>query len=280
MIVRVGDRTECGRAVDLVADVGPDDVAAAVRTGRATADGTEIEVYARDPGPLHERVGAVGPSPSIRPRTALALAARSRGWSTPVDARLAAARERLDAVDVDGADVDLAASRRRVAEATAETEAARERVATARGRLLAEAGDDATDGAAADRLAAAVRELSEVETAAVAARETHGSARTSVRRTRERLRERLRVADEVGNLERRARARLVEHARPAYRAALAAVPGHSIAADPFDTDPDAMALAVARVAHLRAPVVLACDRFPDARSAARWLRAPAIRLEP
>lgn len=281
MIVRVGDLSARGRAVGLSTDVPPERVAEAVRE-RAACDAGErtIEVRSRAAGPLHERVGCVGPSPSIRPRTALAVAARSRGWSTPLDARLAAARKKLESADVEGVDVDLAATRQRVAEASADTEAVREQVATARGRLLAGGGGEGTDPAAADRLEDAVRELSEVETAAVAARESHASARAAADRSRDRLRERLRLADEVGNLERAARATLVERAQPAYRAALGAVPGESVPGDPFAADPDAMALAVARVGRLAAPVVLGCDRFPDADAAARWLRAPVIRLEP
>lgn len=277
MIVRVGDRTVCGRAVDLEAAVAPERVAEAVRTGSATAGDVEIEVSARSATPLHDRVGSVGPSPAIRPRTALAVATRSRGWTTPVDGRLAAARERLAEADVELADADLAARRRRVAEAAAQTDALRERVAEARGRVLAAAG---ADGESGDRLEDAVRQLSEVETAAVAAREAHRRGRVAARGERDRLRERLRLADEVANLERRARADLVERALPAYRAALAAVPDTAAPSDPFAAAPDAMALAVARVGHLRAPVVLGCGRFPDARSASRWLRAPVVRLEP
>lgn len=278
MIVRVGDRTVCGRAVDLEAAVAPERVAEAVRTGSATAGDVEIEVYARSAGPLHDRVGWIGPSPAIRPRTALAVAARSRGWTTPVDGRLAAARERLAETDVEPADADLAARRRRIAEAAAETDALRERVAEARGRVLA--GAAGADGEPGDRLEDAVRQLSEVETAAVAAREAHRRGRVAARRERDRLRERLRLADEVANLERRARADLVERALPAYRAALAAASTGDPPSDPFAATPDAMALAVARVGHLRAPVVLVCGRFPAAPDASRWLRAPVIRLEP
>jgi hypothetical protein len=49
-------------------------------------------------------------------------------------------------------------------------------------------------------------------------------------------------------------------------------------ADPWGADPVARALAVARVAALSAPVVLACDRFGSADAAADWLDAPVIRL--
>ena len=42
--------------------------------------------------------------------------------------------------------------------------------------------------------------------------------------------------------------------------------------------PDAMALAIARLARPAAPLVLACDRFADATAAARWLDAPVCRL--
>lgn len=278
MILRVGDAVRAGRAVDLPAGEGvtADAVAEAVRTGTARTGDATVEVWARTPGALHDCVGAIPSEPSIRPRTALAVAARSRGWRTPVDARLAAARVELAALAVDADDANLADRRRAVAEASSGIDRLRERVAEARGRLASEP-DDATPG---DSLEAAVGELADAETTAAAARESLAEARTRTRATRDRLEARLRLADEVGNLRRTARACLVERAEPAYRAALAAVPGLDRPADPFEAPPDAMALAVARVGALSAPVVLSCGRFPDASAAARWLDAPAIRLSP
>lgn len=286
MIVQVGDRVERGRAVDLGGGcpaLEPATVATAVREGRAEADGTPIAVQARQAGALHERVGCVTPDASLRPRTALAVAARSRGWSTPVDNALRDARDRLATVAAEtptGSDPDALTARRRLADADDEVARLRERVAETRGRVQAQrnGGTGAADADAA--LEDAVRDLSEVETAVAAAREKRRVARAEARAARDRLEDRLALEDEVGNLERRARAHLVERARDAYESALATVPDIDDPAAPFDAPPDAMALAVARVGEFAAPVVVACGRFADARAAARWLDAPTVRLEP
>ena len=286
MIVRVGDRVERGRAVDLVdwcPTLAPATVARAVREGRAEADGTPVAVQARQAGALHERVGCVTPAASLRPRTALAVAARSRGWSTPVDGALREARERLATVAAEtatGPDPNGLTARRRLADADDEVARLRERVAEARGRVQArrDGGTGSADSDAA--LQDVVRDLSEVETAVAAAREKRRVARAEARAARDRLEDRLALEDDVGNLERQARAHLVERARAAYESALATVPDIDEPIAPFDAPPDAMALAVARVGDTAAPVVVACDRFADARAAARWLDAPAVRLEP
>lgn len=297
MICRAGEGTVAGRAVDLRsceavedADLDPETVATAVREGAATtAEGTRVSVLARTPGPLHHRVGCVTPAVSIRPRTALAVAARSRGWTTPVDDDLVAARERLRAHRAGEGDTprdedrpETTARRRDLAAVTADVDRLRERAAEARGRLQAsDAGETTAPSDGEAPLAAAIRELSEAETAAAAARERHRRARDAARDRRDRLQERLHVADEVRNLEREARAHLVGRARDAYETALGAVPGgpdSTPPSDPFAAEPDAMALAVARVGDVSAPVVLAGDRFSDAGTAARWLGAPVVRL--
>lgn len=285
MIVRVGDRAFEGGAVDLAAvgsSLDPRAVATAVREGRARRDGTVVTVEARETGALHERVGCVTPTATLQPRTALAVAARSRGWTTPVDDDLARARERLDDVDLgDTADATGVEARRTLARAEDEVARLRERVAEARGRVQARRDQDANTADDADAaLTDAVRALSEVETAAAAAREERRAARAEARAVRDRLADRLALEDEVANLERRARAHLVDRARDAYESALSSVPELDGPADPFDAPPDAAALAVARVGDLAAPVVVACGRFDTACAATRWLDAPAIRLDP
>jgi hypothetical protein len=294
VICRLGEDRRTGRAVALPGWLDPHTVARAVAGPPVDVDGRTLAVLCRSPGPVHDRVGCITPTPSIRPRTALARAARSRGWTTPVDGRLAAARERLAAHEA-GADAEAHGEshearrhRRRLADASDEIQRLRERVATARGRVQAGSAATADDDGAADAgdespdpLAAAVRDLTEAETAAAATREAHREARAAARRDRDRLQARLRLVDEVENLERAARRHLVERGRPAYEASLAAVPGLStVPADPFGAPPDAMALAVARVAALAAPVVVAADRFTSADAAARWLGSPVIRLAP
>jgi hypothetical protein len=289
VICRVGERVRVGRAIDCPAAVDPGRLAEAVRADAAVDGEPTLSVTCRPPSPVHDHVGCLRPGMGLRTRTALARAGRARGWTTALDDRIAALREELDAIEV--ASVETRTDRRRVAEAGADTAALRERVAEARGRLQArrdENGNGAAD-TAGDALADAVAELADAETGAVAARQTLARERANARAVRERLGERRRLADELASLRRRARARLVDRLAAEYRSALRAVPGEvgsdrgedvtdPVDADPFDADPVPAALAVARVARLDAPVVLACDRFPDADAAAEWLAAPVLRL--
>ena len=277
MICHVGERTLVGRAVDCPLDIAPARVAAAVRvTGPVDGD-PPLRVTCRRPGRVHDHVGCIHPEMGLRVRTALARAGRDRGLSTPVDDRIEALADRLAAFS--SPEAGPRAEREAVAAAGAETDHLAERVAERRGRLHArrEAGADA-DGAAAT-LEAAVADLAEVETAAVAARQAHDRAYEATRDSRARLAERFALEDDLANARREARAWLVDRLRDAYVAALAAVPGiDGVPTDPFAAPAPAAALAVARVARPEAPLVVAGDSFADADAAAAWLGAPVIRL--
>ena len=273
--VRIGDAVRCGWAVTVAADVEPVTLVEAVRSPDAAADG-RVAVDAPAPGPVHEHVGHVRPGMGLRTRTALARAARSRGLETPHDDALASVRDRLAATSVE--EGDITSRRRAVAEAATETERLRERVATVRGKLQAarEHGGDA--GAVSEELASAVRQLSETETDSLAARQRFERVREHARERRDR-RERVRkLEDKLANLERDARAHLVEQLADRYADAVADAPGAERVADPLDADPVTAALAVGRLASLSAPVVLACDRFASAAAASRWLGAPVVRV--
>ena len=300
MIVRIGGREYTGRTVDL-----PDGVACAARLGAAvrgeSVDGVTVECA--EPDPAHEHVGVVGREASVRVRAALAVAARSQGRSAPQDVELAAVRDRLATLPTPA--VDRAAARRRAAAAAARERSLRERVATLRGRIWAvRAGEsrpriegrsdhvraDGGGSAGADdpepaveALAEAASRLAAAETERVAAEEVLDRERAA-RDARDR---RLRLEDRAANRERAARHHLVDAVREEFREAVAATPGEAIArtpgsvcaAEPEDVDPVTATLAVARVATLDAPVVLDCQRFETARSAADWLDTPVVRLD-
>jgi hypothetical protein len=299
VIVRISGREYAGRTVDL-----PSGVACAARLGAAVR-GEPVDVATvecAEPGPAHEHVGVVEHEASVRVRAALAAAARSQGRSAPQDAELAAVRDRLATLPTPA--VDRAAARRRAAEAAARERSLRERVATLRGRVRAvRAGEsgpqiegrpdsvradggsaDAGDlGPAAEALAEAASRLAAAETERIAAEEVLDRERAA-RDARDR---RLRLEDRAANRERAARRHLVDAVREEFREAVAATPGEAIAttpgsacaAEPEDIDPVTATLAVARVATLDAPVVLGCQRFETARSAADWLDAAVVRLD-
>ena len=280
---RVGDVVRCGRAITVTAPVEPAALARAVRE-EGDSD-RRVAVVSDEPGPVHGYVGCIRPGMGLRTRTALAAAARGRGFETPHDTALAAARERVAALadgDEGGGEGETTAAERErlrqaVAEATAESERLRETVAAARGRLQArrEQGLDPTPAETA--LAEAIERLSEAETEAAAARQRLDTAREQSRERRDRREERLRAEDRVANLERRARAHLRDAVEDEYVTALGAVSDGGDTSAPFEADPVSRALAVARVADLSAPVVLACGRFESARAAADWLDTPVIR---
>jgi hypothetical protein len=277
VICRVDGTTVRGRVVTLDCGVDPGTVAAAVREGTTSDGDVPVSVSARTPHPVHERVGCLRPEMGLHVRTALAEAARARGWTTRYDAELERTRETLSTFEPDR--VETGAARRAVASASAETDRLRERVAAMRGRLRARAEHDLDEQPARRKLEDAARELSEAETRATAARQTLDRRRREARSVRDDLEERLALEDEVANLQRRARRVLVERARDAYAAAVTAVPdGPTDPEEPFDVDPLTAGFAVARVASFEAPVVVACDRFGSARAASRWLGAPVVQI--
>lgn len=277
MICRVDGAVYRGRLVRLPQSVDPEAVAHAVRNGDRSDESGSLSIVARTPHPVHERAGCLRPGMAVRVRTALAEAARARGYRTPCDGALSRARERL--AGFDAGDAATAKARRDVAEAAADTDRLRERVAAIRGRLQVRTEHDLGSEPASEHLEAAARELSEVETRAAAARQTLDRKRREARKVRDTLEVRMRLEDRVANLKRRARAVLVDRVRGAYTAAVTDVPGGPAdPADPFDVDGLTAGLAVARVADFDAPVVVACDRFESARAASRWLGAPVVQV--
>jgi hypothetical protein len=271
--VRLGDRSVRGRAVDLAARseapaIAPAALAAAVR------DPDDERVRCASPGPLHEHVGLVD-GRALPRRRALAAAARALGHRASNRDRIGALEDRL--ADHDPPAADLRAARERVAEAGADVDRQRERVATYQGRVqaLREAGVDASD-AVAD-LEAAASALSEAETEHAAAEQALARERQRAREARDARERRLELEDRLANARREARAELAARVRERVDAAVVATPDSS--ATTFDrADPVTARLALARAVTLDAPVVLAARRFPDVGAASDWLDAPAIRV--
>ncbi|WP_423750980.1 hypothetical protein [Salinirarus marinus] len=272
----VAGRTYEGRAIDVDAGVSAAAVARAVRG--EDVDG--VSVSCPSPTPVHDYVGLIPPVDAFDLRGALATTARALGHEAPQREAIEDLRTQLTEFEVDG--IDVAAIRRRVAEAGDDEAHLRERVAALRGRVqaLREAdGETAADAEA--ELESAITELSEVETERIAAEQSLSRAEARERAARDRRERRLELADRLANLERGARADLAATVYDEFTAAVATLPGDGDAGgEPGEYDGDAVtaALGVARVAPLRAPVVLAADRFDDAATAADRLDAPVVRL--
>ncbi len=271
MKVRLRGEEREGPAIDLRdADLPPERLAGAVR-------GDDPLVDCRGSGPVHERVGLISSECSVSVRAVVAAAARSRGASTPQDDDLAAVRDDLADLSVPG--VDLADARRRVADAGDDEDRLRERVARLRGEVAARRETGADPASAEADLQEAVRELSEAETERVAAEQALAREREQARGARDARERRLRLRDRERNLARAAREHLAERHYAEFAAAVEAVPGDAEPGESpgeFRGDDAIAALAGARLADLRAPVVVACGRFASAAAARRVLDAPVI----
>ena len=274
MICTVDGTVYTGRVVRLPAGVAAQTVARAVREGCADDGDRQVKIRARQPHGVHERVGCVHPEMGLRIRTALAEAARARGFSTAFDSEIRACRDRL--ADLCVADVSTDEEREALAAASAETDRLREEVAERRGELTARRDGDSEPGPVAQQFRDAARKLSEAETSATAARQTLRRRRREARDARDRLEQRLELEDDLANLQRRARSCLVDRVESAYESAVTAVPESESRTDPFDVGAVTAALAIARVAGFDAPVVLACDRFDSPQAASAWLGAPVV----
>jgi chromosome segregation ATPase len=210
----------------------------------------------------------------LRTRTALAAAARSRGYETEYDDAIADLCRRLADLDTDAPTLPTA----REGVPDGHIAELREAAAEARGRLRAREELDADTEA----VEAAVREststLAERETERTAARESRRRRRETAREYRDRAARRRRLADRLANRRRDARRELASRFADRFRQALETVPGPGpTPADPFEARPVPAALAVLRLARTPAPVVLEADRFGHPTAAADWLGAPVVR---
>lgn len=218
------------------------------------------------------------PTDDTAPLDRLVAASRSRGVRVPEERALAAAERELAALSTER--VDPAETRRQLAAAGKNVAELREEVATARGRLQARRRTDTDTEAAQAALADAAERLSEAETERLAAEQAQEAAERQARRARSVRERRLRLQDRVANRRRDARRALITELADAFDAAVSAVPGAgALSTDPLRVEGDAVtvALAAARLADLRAPVIDDTGRFDSAGAAAETVGAPVIR---
>lgn len=295
---RIGETTYCGPAITIEESaeesvgksvgksVNPQRLAGAIRRDRGgekstpeihDSDAVSIRVETPPAPAVYDHIGCIRPDMGLRIRTALARAARTRGLETPYDSKLTEVREKL--ADLPEPESMEREATETVATTDADVERLRERVATARGRLIARRENDLDPTPAATDLADAITELSEAETTAAAARQRLERARETRREQRTIQEQRFRLEDRRGNLERKARQSLLEQVREAYTSTLHEVPGYDGPGEPFDVSPVIAALAIGRITDTQAPLVLSIDRFDDAAHARTWLETPVILIE-
>lgn len=272
VVVELDGETYRGRAIDLRdSPTDASEVAAAIRD-----DSEAITVRCPAPGPVHSRVGIVRPDRSYPLRAALAATARCLGYRSSRDPELTAVRKELASLNL--SQISTASEREALAEVDDVDEPA-ERVAALRGRIEAARERGESPGGSPVELREAIAELSERHTERAAAEQALERAREKARKARDRRERRLRLQDREHNLQQTARRELAATIEPVFERALDAVPGECVPGDRPGVvrgDETTAALAICRIAPLSAPVVVACDRFPNPGAAAAALAAPTI----
>lgn len=269
MRLQLGSVERTGPAIDARnIDIGPAELLAEIR------DPDSAIVACPQPGPVFEHVGHISPTTTISRRTAMAAAARSRGRSTSLDDEIRTTRAALAEIHVPAVDVPAALAT--VAEAGETVESLRDRVARLGGIVTAsddtgvEAdGDAMTQAQSSLRTAAA--ELADAETTLHAARQELARERERQRAANDARERRLELEDRLGNLRRAAREELAERDAERTRIALDAVPDW-----PHATADARLALAIARNAAVRAPVVVESGPFRTPGQARACLAAPVV----
>lgn len=271
MRVVLADDVREGRAIDVRGrSIRPDALLDAIRED----DGF---VECPRPGRMYDHVGRLEPDMHLSLRAALAAAARSRGLRSSYDEKLDELDREIASIEVES--VDLAAARERKATAGADVAALRERVARLRGRLEAAREAGRETGEASAELRDAITALSEAETAELAAEQALDRAEREARAARDERERRLALVDERENLARRARAELARREFPRFRRGIAALPARTPVGaehETFDGDDFVAGMAVARIASVRAPIVLADGPFDEAVTARAALDAPVV----
>ncbi len=263
-----------GQAIDLRENaIGPETVRTAIADPSAV---DRVTIHAAPPGAVWKRLGVLRAGKSYPIRAALAASARALGYTAPQDDQLRQLRSEVAAIDP--AATSITAQRRQVATID-DPQALVERVEALRGRVQARRANGEDPGQLLDELRRAAAELADRTTALTAAREELTNARKELRAARDHMEDRLALNDRIANLEREARQHLATAIEPQFRRALSSVPGSCQLGDaPWRISGDHVtaALAIARLAPIRAPVVLTVDRFESPLVAAGTLATPVV----
>lgn len=276
--VEIDGTRHVGPAIDLRPfDLSPRTVRDAVCDGTAGP----LTVEAPPVGPVYEYVGALIPQKTYPTQAALAAAARARGYRSRHADTLADLAAEIDRLAAAGTGETADAAKQTVAETDAES--LRERLDTLRGRIEEQRQTGTADHALVDEYRELATTLSERKLETRAAEQAYERTQTVNARRRDQLERRLRLQDRYHNLERRARRELAAQLETQFHRALASVPGSSPDPTALDTELPTdvtAALAVARVAPINAPVVVACGRFETAVAARAALQTPVVLVTP
>lgn len=264
MRLRLPNVERTGPAIDARAlDIDPHRLLAEIRNTHSDV------VSCPEPRPVLEHVGHIEPITTVTRRTAIAAAARSRGQASSLDDAIRDCRRKLGTVDVPAADVPAALES--VANAAENVDSLRDRVARLGGVVAASDTDPEQDAATRSSLRDAAAELAAAETAHHAARQELARERDRQRAANDARERRLALEDRLANLRRAARRELAERNTARTRRALDALPQW-----PEATADARLALAIARTAAVRAPIVVEAGPFRTPGQARACLAAPVI----
>jgi len=234
------------------------------------ADSPPADLPAPDPSAV---LGRVPTGTTLR--TELAAAARSRGMTASIAAKMSTLHESIESIEIPS--VDLERARKRLAEATGEEERLKERVAAKRGNVQGRRAVDADPSESLADLEDAAAALSAAQTERVAAEQALERARERAAAARDERERRLALRDRLENRRRDARSELANETYPVFCEALSAVPDGDRAMpgdgpSAYDGPSIAGSFAVVRISEIDGPVVLGPDAVP---AFDRWNGPPA-----
>lgn len=210
---------------------------------------------------------------SLNRRAAIAAAARSSGFQSSVDREIQETQGEILAHSPLPPIPDLHTYQADLNNAESELETLDEKVATERGRMQKEM-EWGLDPSAISTYKRLLQEWAEAKARATAAKERLQQAEQQQYRNRTSREAHLRLTDKLHNLERKARSELVTQLEETIDHAISCAPGTAKSL-PEATD-SIVALAIARVATVKLPIVLVSSCFSSPHSAAEYLRSPII----
>ncbi len=295
-VIEVAGKRYTGSAIEIRQPVDPNAVVEAI-TGSDERESTDaVSVSVPAPPPVYAHIAHIHDEMGLRIQTALAKAARTVGGETPYDESLATARATLTELTPEAPGSER--HRHKLETKTVEAERLKEQAATLRGEIRTRRKHDLPTETAQAELRDVLAALSEAETSAQAAKQQLTAAQEAMREFRDQQEHRFRLEERVANLERKARASLVEQFTPAFRAhvreiialaereggidktvASGTLPTAERSATPLTAiNPTVAALALVRFASFDTPVVLSGSLVESARAAAEILDAAVIRI--
>jgi hypothetical protein len=239
-------------------DISPIELNQTVCAGAPTLS-ERLSIYSPPPTSVREYIGILSPDPDIKRRDALITIGRLCGVKTPYDSSLKTVQSAIDQLEISSVP-DITTARRRVADAGADVERLRERVAMLRGQMAVYRETDVTTDITNAEIALknAIRTLSEASTEEIAATQRLTQLIDIARTARDCKEKRLSLIDRRQNLKRHIRAEIFDVMKAEFDR-VRQVPWIAERIDGNNNYTTALAdaIAILSLAPLRAPLIVA-----------------------